>query len=93
MPTKNKIVSLALPDEQIAQIEEYWRHNNFPNRTQGMIDLMRKGVAALQEKAAEAQPVDQQKDLLISIYESLDEKDQADLIHLGELMQLQKKYK
>ena len=96
MPTEKPRVTITMTEEQRKQVEEFWHTNKMKSQTQAILTLLKIGLEEFtDDKVSQGQTViaDAQTQLMIELYESLDDADKADLYRHGRLMLLQDKYK
>ncbi len=96
MPTEKPRVTITMTDEQKKQIEDFQFSYRLKNTTQAILTLLKIGLDEYtDEKVAGGKVVisDARSQMMIELYEQLDDTDKADLYRHGRLMLLQDKYK
>lgn len=95
MPTEKPRVTITMTDEQKKQVEDFQFNYRLKNTTQAILTLLKIGLDEYtDEKVAEGKVVisDARSQMMIELYEQLDDADKADLYRHGRLMLLQDKY-
>ncbi len=95
MPTDKPRVTITMTEEQRRQVEDFWHANKMKSQTQAILTLLKIGLDEFtDDKLAQGQVVisDARSQLMIELYEKLDDLDKADLYKHGRLMLLQDKY-
>lgn len=96
MPTEKPRVTITMTEEQQKQVSDFWHKNQFKNQTQAILALLKIGLDEFTGAEMKEKPVvisDARSQLMIELYERLDDSDKADLYRHGRLMLLQDKYK
>jgi hypothetical protein len=95
MATKMPRVSIAVDQKTFDKIWKYWHVNDFKNQTQGILDLISKGLNIVENGDYQPPPfpLSNEDANLLDLYHELDEGDRGEI--RGEIKQMLKspKYK
>lgn len=96
MATDKKRLTISLGQEEEKAVEKYRHENGLPSASSAIVELLQKGIdETVQEmiESGETVVVDARKNLLLEIFDSLDDEDKAFLYRFGRFLRSQEKYK